>query len=126
MEESGSFAVEMTIDVEMPEPLTSTQSAINGRIDLSSGRSTFEARSSNQDAWTELVVDGVAYQSRGEIVNAPRLVRRSTLEPRRQRPDPSRTSPRRLSHPLSAPEASRCGPTYGHHQVSSRCRSTNL
>jgi hypothetical protein len=71
MEESGSFAVEMTIDVEMPEPLTSVESTINGRVDLSGGRSTFEARSSDEDAWTELVVDGVAYQSRGEIVNAP-------------------------------------------------------
>jgi hypothetical protein len=38
---------------------------------LPGGRSTFEARSSDQDAWTELVVGGVAYQSRGEIVNAP-------------------------------------------------------
>ena len=40
MEESGSFAVEMTIDVEMPEPLTSVESTINGRVDLSGGRST--------------------------------------------------------------------------------------
>jgi hypothetical protein len=71
MEESGSFAVEMTIDLEMPEPLTSVESTINGRVDLSSGRSTFEAQSSDHDAWTELVMDGVAYQSRGEIVNAP-------------------------------------------------------
>jgi hypothetical protein len=71
MEESGPFAVEMTLDLEMPEPLTSVESTIHGRIDLSAGRSTFEGRSSDGDAWTELVVDGVAYHSRGEIVNAP-------------------------------------------------------
>jgi hypothetical protein len=71
MDESGSFAVEMTIDVDMPEPLTSVESTINGRVDLSGGRSSFEARSSDEDAWTELVVDGVAYESRGEIVIAP-------------------------------------------------------
>jgi hypothetical protein len=37
MEKSGSFAVEMTIDLEMPEPLTSVESTIHGRIDLSRG-----------------------------------------------------------------------------------------
>jgi hypothetical protein len=71
MEESGPFAVEMTIDLEMPEPLTSVESTIHGRIDLSAGRSTFEGRSNDEDAWTELVAEGVSYQSRGEIVNAP-------------------------------------------------------
>jgi hypothetical protein len=71
MEESGPFAVEMTIDLEMPEPLTSVESTIYGRIDLSAGRSTFEGRSDDGDAWTELVVEGVSYFSRGEVVNAP-------------------------------------------------------
>ena len=71
MEESGPFAVEMTIDLEMPEPLTSVESTIHGRIDLSAGRSTFQGRSDDEDAWTELVVEGVSYFSRGEIVNAP-------------------------------------------------------
>jgi len=71
MEESGPFAVEMILDLEMPESLTSVESTIHGRIDLSAGRSTFEGRSDDGDAWTELVVDGVAYHSRGEIVNAP-------------------------------------------------------
>ena len=71
MEESGSFTVEMTIRPRDAGAPTSTQSTISGRVDLSGGRSTFEARSSDEDAWTELVVDGVAYQSRGEIVNAP-------------------------------------------------------
>jgi hypothetical protein len=70
IEESGPFAVEMTIDLEMPEPLTSVESTIHGRIDLSAGRSTFEGRSDDGDAWTELVVEGVSYFSRGEIVNA--------------------------------------------------------
>ena len=71
MEESGPFAVEMILDLEMPESLTSVESTIHGRVDLSEGRSTFEGRSNDGDAWTELVVDGVAYHSRGEIVNAP-------------------------------------------------------
>jgi hypothetical protein len=71
MEESGPFAVEMILDLEMPESLTSVESTIHGQIDLSAGRSTFEGRSDDGDAWTELVVDGVAYHSRGEIVNAP-------------------------------------------------------
>jgi hypothetical protein len=65
MEESGPFAVEMILDLEMPESLTSVESTIHGRIDLSAGRSTFEGRSDDGDAWTELVVDGVAYHSRG-------------------------------------------------------------
>jgi len=71
MQQSGPFAVEMNLDLEMPEPLTSVESTIHGRIDLSAGKSTFQVRSDDGDAWTELVVDGVAYQSRGEIVNAP-------------------------------------------------------
>ncbi|MGI8615685.1 MAG: hypothetical protein ACR2L4_02725 [Actinomycetota bacterium] len=71
MEASGSFAVEITIDLEMPGPLSSVESTIHGRVDLSEGRSTFEARSSDDDGWTEFVVDGVAYHSGGEIVNAP-------------------------------------------------------
>ena len=71
MEESGSFTVEMTIRPRDAGAPTSTQSTISGWVDLSGGRSTFEARSSDEDAWTELVVDGVAYQSRDEIANAP-------------------------------------------------------
>jgi hypothetical protein len=50
IEESGPFAVEMTIDLEMPEPLRSVESTIHGRIDLSAGRSTFEGRSNDGDA----------------------------------------------------------------------------
>jgi hypothetical protein len=71
MEESAPFAVEIAIDLEMPEPLKSVESTIHGRIDLSAGRSTFEGRSSDGDEWTELVVRGVSYLSRGEIMNAP-------------------------------------------------------
>jgi hypothetical protein len=55
-------------DARVSHPVEST---IHGQIDLSAGRSTFEGRSDDGDAWTELVVDGVAYHSRGEIVNAP-------------------------------------------------------
>jgi hypothetical protein len=71
MEESGPFAVEMTIDLEMPELLKSVESTIHGQIDVSAGRSTFEGRSNDKDAWTDLVMQGVAYTSRGEIANAP-------------------------------------------------------
>jgi hypothetical protein len=35
MEESGPFAVEMTIGLEMPKSFTSVESTIHGRIDLS-------------------------------------------------------------------------------------------
>jgi len=61
MEESGLFAVEMIIDLEMPEPFASVESTIHGKVDLLEGRSTFEGRPSDDDAWTELVVDGVAF-----------------------------------------------------------------
>jgi len=71
MEESRSFAVEMIIDLEMPEPFTSVTTTIHGNVDLAEGRSMFEARSSDDDSWTELVVGSVSYHSRGEIVNAP-------------------------------------------------------
>ena len=50
MEESGPFAVEMTLDLEMSEALTSVESTIHGRIDLSARRSTFEGRSNDGDA----------------------------------------------------------------------------
>jgi hypothetical protein len=71
MEESGSFAVRMTVDLKMPKPLTSVETAIQGKVDLSTGQSTFHAQSSDEDAWTELAVGGLAYHSGGEIVNAP-------------------------------------------------------
>jgi hypothetical protein len=56
----------------MPDPVTTVvESTVDGRVDLTKGQSTFDARSSDGDRWSELVIADTVYHSSGEIVNAP-------------------------------------------------------